>query len=257
MFSIQTKHSSLCSLILSLQHSELEREKSVEKSKWLQAELDGITQRVDTLEAALLNLQKENARLQTSLDLERSVGEKQEERIKALIKEKEEMKENEQREQERLKNQYQRLMKERLNEERRQFEDRLKEVKPPTLLVEEDTKKEEEEDVKLQADIHQLQNQVDFYQTQLQSLTQSKNELSEEALSMSQEIDQLRIKVKKTVHLQQEHDQLNARYQTLLELLGERTEEVQELKADLADVKDMYRTQIVELVQKIDQLSKK
>ncbi|KAG1453171.1 hypothetical protein G6F46_009666 [Rhizopus delemar] len=245
------------SLILSLQHSELEREKSVEKSKWLQAELDGITQRVDTLEAALLDLQKENARLQTSLDLERSVGEKQEERIKALIKEKEEMKENEQREQERLKNQYQRLMKERLNEERRQFEDRLKEVKPPTLLVEEDTKKEEEEDVKLQADIHQLQNQVDFYQTQLQSLTQSKNELSEEALSMSQEIDQLRIKVKKTVHLQQEHDQLNARYQTLLELLGERTEEVQELKADLADVKDMYRTQIVELVQKIDQLSKK
>lgn len=39
-------------------------------------------------------------------------------------------------------------------------------------------------------------------------------------------------------------------------MLGERTEEVQELKADIADVKEMYRNQIVELVAKIDQLSK-
>lgn len=39
-------------------------------------------------------------------------------------------------------------------------------------------------------------------------------------------------------------------------MLGERTEQVEELRADIADVKEMYRNQIVELVQKIDQLSK-
>ena len=40
------------------------------------------------------------------------------------------------------------------------------------------------------------------------------------------------------------------RYHASLELLGERTEQVEELKADIADVKEMYRNQIVELVGK-------
>jgi hypothetical protein len=48
----------------------------------------------------------------------------------------------------------------------------------------------------------------------------------------------------------------SCRYHAALEMLGERTEQVEELKADIADVKEMYRNQIVELVQKIDQLSK-
>jgi hypothetical protein len=55
--------------------------------------------------------------------------------------------------------------------------------------------------------------------------------------------------------LEIENADINRRYQASLELLGERTEQVEELRADIADVKDMYRTQIVEMVQKIDQLS--
>lgn len=55
--------------------------------------------------------------------------------------------------------------------------------------------------------------------------------------------------------LESENADINRRYQASLELLGERTEQVEELRADIADVKDMYRTQIVEMVQKIDQLS--
>ncbi|ORE10751.1 hypothetical protein BCV72DRAFT_199061, partial [Rhizopus microsporus var. microsporus] len=251
------------SLILSLQQVELERDKAIEKCKLLQSEIEGLNERLESVEASILGMQKENARLETNLELEKSVNEKLEQKIKTLIREQEDLKLTEQREQERLKNQYQRLLKDRLNEEKRQFEAKLKDLKTPTLIVEEDTNSsihsEYESSIaeKQPTDIHQLQNQVDFYQTQVQSLTQSKNELSEEILSMSQEIDKLRAETKKTISLQQEHDQLNQRYQTLLELLGERTEEVQELKADLIDIKEMYRTQIVELVQKIDQLSKK
>ena len=40
-----------------------------------------------------------------------------------------------------------------------------------------------------------------------------------------------------------------SRYHASLELLGERTEQVEELKQDIADLKEMYRNQIVELVQ--------
>ncbi|OAD01912.1 hypothetical protein MUCCIDRAFT_40287 [Mucor lusitanicus CBS 277.49] len=68
-------------------------------------------------------------------------------------------------------------------------------------------------------------------------------------------MEQLRKDVKKTRQLEEQHQQLNDRYQTLLELLGEKAEQVEELKADLQDVKEMYKSQIIDLVQKIDHLN--
>ncbi|KAF7722332.1 hypothetical protein EC973_003422 [Apophysomyces ossiformis] len=109
---------------------------------------------------------------------------------------------------------------------------------------------------RLQANIRQLENQLSFYQTQLQSSSQSRDELSEEMLHMTLEMDKLRNECKAVHELERQHEELNARYQASLELLGERTEQVEELKADVNDVKEMYRNQIVELVQKIDQLSR-
>ncbi|ORZ09254.1 TATA element modulatory factor 1 TATA binding-domain-containing protein [Absidia repens] len=108
---------------------------------------------------------------------------------------------------------------------------------------------------RMQMTIRQMENQLSFYQTQLQIATQSRDELSDELATMSQEMETLRDECRKMNSLQKEHDDINRRYQASLELLGERTEQVEELRADIADVKDMYRTQIVEMVQKIDQLS--
>ncbi|CAI6100005.1 unnamed protein product [Clonostachys chloroleuca] len=45
----------------------------------------------------------------------------------------------------------------------------------------------------------------------------------------------------KVAEMEKEMDELNARYQTTLELLGEKSELVEELKADVQDVKAMYR----------------
>lgn len=50
---------------------------------------------------------------------------------------------------------------------------------------------------------------------------------------------------------------IQRRYATALELVGEKTEQVEELRADLADMKQLYRTQISELLTKIDVLSRK
>ncbi|SAL97263.1 hypothetical protein [Absidia glauca] len=115
---------------------------------------------------------------------------------------------------------------------------------PPTIAID-----------RLQTTIRQMENQLDFYQTQLQSATQSRDEISEELMAMALEMDKLRDDCKKMQALESENADINRRYQASLELLGERTEQVEELRADIADVKDMYRTQIVEMVQKIDQLS--
>jgi hypothetical protein len=50
---------------------------------------------------------------------------------------------------------------------------------------------------------------------------------------------------------------INQRYNTLLELMGEKEEQVEELKADIIDLKSLYKAQISELLEKIEILSKK
>jgi archaellum component FlaC len=41
--------------------------------------------------------------------------------------------------------------------------------------------------------------------------------------------------------LEKDHEGLSQRHRTTLELLGEKSEQVEELKADILDVKQMYR----------------
>lgn len=48
--------------------------------------------------------------------------------------------------------------------------------------------------------------------------------------------------------LQAEYQQLEQRYAAAVELLGERDEQLEEMAADLADVKQLYKQQIEALV---------
>ena len=51
--------------------------------------------------------------------------------------------------------------------------------------------------------------------------------------------------------------QLQVRHDTLLELMGEKEEQVEELKADLLDVKQLYRSQIDMLVARLEAAERK
>jgi predicted RNase H-like nuclease (RuvC/YqgF family) len=274
------------SMILRMQSAELERSKTVEKQAKLQSEITQVTERLTKAELDLSVLEKENETLKDYSQSEKNIQKELQESIDTLTKEKDELVAKETQTQETLKTQYQRLMKERINEEKKQFELRLKaeRAKWDKLSVPKEDELPEPAQIssnnsvssrssfetssashavssilveRLQANIRQLENQLSFYQTQLQSSSQSRDELSEEVLSMSIEIEDLRKQTKKAADKDKQLKELNDRYQTLLELLGERTEQVEELKADLNDVKEMYRNQTVELVQKIDSLSKK
>ncbi|KAI8054963.1 TATA element modulatory factor 1 TATA binding-domain-containing protein, partial [Gilbertella persicaria] len=255
----------LCRIIIRMQTAEDERKKALEKDEKLQREIKDLRQRLEQTESELTQLKSHISTLEAQIEADTLIKKELEDRIQTLKREKQGLIDKEMKDQEGLKTQYQRLMKERLNEERKQFEIKLKanhnktpsisstrssldsnSTLPTTILVE-----------RLQSNIRQLENQISFYQTQLSSSSQSRDELSEEVLSMSQEIEQLRKEVKRTKDLETQHQQLDSRYQTLLELLGERTEQVEELKADLQDVKEMYKSQIIDLVQKLDQLRKK
>ena len=56
-----------------------------------------------------------------------------------------------------------------------------------------------------------------------------------------QEVEAKRADHNRVLELEKEVDAINARYQTTLEMLGEKSEMVEELKADVQDVKAMYR----------------
>ncbi|KAI8976998.1 TATA element modulatory factor 1 TATA binding-domain-containing protein, partial [Mycotypha africana] len=237
------------SLIVRMQLAEAEHEKILQEENKLKDEIHDLRQLLEASECKLKELQSTADGLKRQAEEDEKIKKDLKEKIELLMKEKQEQNERELKNQEGLKIQYQRLIKERLSEERKQFE--LNNAAPSASSISGGAGLVE----KLQANLRRLENQVNFYQTQLQNASQSRGELSEEVLHLTQEIDQLRKDAKKSEDLEHEYKDLHARYQTSLELLGERTEEVQELKADLQDVKEMYKSQIVELVQKIDQLS--
>jgi len=53
--------------------------------------------------------------------------------------------------------------------------------------------------------------------------------------------------------LKRSQQELEAKYQTMLTMYGEKVEEAEELRLDLQDVKDMFKTQIEQLVGKQSQ----
>ncbi len=50
--------------------------------------------------------------------------------------------------------------------------------------------------------------------------------------------------------------EMTQRYNTALQLIGEKEEQLEELRADIQDVKSLYKSQISDLLEKIEQLSK-
>jgi TATA element modulatory factor 1 TATA binding len=72
-------------------------------------------------------------------------------------------------------------------------------------------------------------------------LTAQRDEARQEVVSLMREVEMKRANDKRTNALEEEQRAINERYQTTLELLGEKSELVEELKADVADVKQMYR----------------
>jgi F0F1-type ATP synthase delta subunit len=57
--------------------------------------------------------------------------------------------------------------------------------------------------------------------------------------------------------LKAEMEQMQVRYRTALEMIGEKEELVEELRHDINDLKTLYRSQITELLEKLDKERKK
>ncbi|KAG0046395.1 hypothetical protein BGZ83_008430 [Gryganskiella cystojenkinii] len=100
--------------------------------------------------------------------------------------------------------------------------------------------------------VRQLEGQVTFLAEQVRTTNKNKDDLSDELVKVTMELEELQQVASRVPGLEQELSLLQQRHKAALEMLGEKTEEVQELQQDISDVKEAYRDQINELLSQLE-----
>lgn len=106
-----------------------------------------------------------------------------------------------------------------------------------------------------EAALRQKDGELQSYISRLSTLESIRDSLSEELVKLTEESEKLRAEASHLPSLRAELEALRRRHSSALELMGERDEELEELRNDIADLKEMYREQIDLLVNKVQVLS--
>ncbi|XP_061951072.1 golgin candidate 5-like [Populus nigra] len=99
--------------------------------------------------------------------------------------------------------------------------------------------------------LRQKEGELASYMSRLASMESVRDSLAEELVKMTSQCEKLRAESALLPGVQAELDGLRRRHSAALELMGERDEELEELRADIVDLKEMYREQVNLLVNKI------
>jgi len=94
---------------------------------------------------------------------------------------------------------------------------------------------------RMSAAIRRLESEKVAGREELARIQRQRDEARAEIVTLMREAESNKAARVRVTELETELEQLKDRYETTLELLGEKTEEVEELKGDVADVKAMYR----------------
>ncbi|GAV64459.1 TMF_TATA_bd domain-containing protein/TMF_DNA_bd domain-containing protein [Cephalotus follicularis] len=107
----------------------------------------------------------------------------------------------------------------------------------------------------LEATLRQKEGELASYMSRLASMESIRDSLAEELVKMTGQCEKLRAEAANLPGIRAELESLRRRHSSALELMGERDEELEELRADIVDLKEMYREQVNLLVDKIQILS--
>ena len=94
---------------------------------------------------------------------------------------------------------------------------------------------------RMSAAVRRLESEKAVFKDELDRLSAQRDEAREQVVALMREAEEKREVGARAVRLEAEVAEINQRYQTTLEMLGEKSELVEELRADVADVKQMYR----------------
>lgn len=94
---------------------------------------------------------------------------------------------------------------------------------------------------RMSAAVRRLESEKAASRDELDRLSAQRDEAREEAVALMREAEGKRTADSKISKLEIDMVEMNQRYQTTLEMLGEKSELVEELQADITDVKQMYK----------------
>ncbi|XP_051528913.1 TATA element modulatory factor-like isoform X2 [Myxocyprinus asiaticus] len=100
----------------------------------------------------------------------------------------------------------------------------------------------------LQSQLKLREGEIAQLQLEIASLERSRTVMAEELVRLTNQNDEIESKVKEIPRLKVQLKDLEQRHNTILQMYGEKAEEAEELRLDLQDVKNMYKTQIDELL---------
>ncbi|KAJ8512595.1 hypothetical protein OPV22_003029 [Ensete ventricosum] len=103
--------------------------------------------------------------------------------------------------------------------------------------------------------LRQKDGELVSYMSRLASLESVRNSLAEELVKMTEQCEKLRADAGVLPGLRAELEALRRRHSAALELMGEHDEELEELRADIIDLKEMYREQVDLLVNRIQTMT--
>ncbi|KAK6125002.1 hypothetical protein DH2020_041276 [Rehmannia glutinosa] len=106
-----------------------------------------------------------------------------------------------------------------------------------------------------EAALRQKEGELASYMSRLASMESIRDSLAEELVKMTAQCEKLGAEAATLPGIRAELESLRRRHSAALELMGERDEELEELRADIVDLKEMYREQVNLLVNKIQILS--
>jgi predicted RNase H-like nuclease (RuvC/YqgF family) len=94
---------------------------------------------------------------------------------------------------------------------------------------------------RMSATVRRLESERAASKDELIRLINQRDEARQEVVELMREVEEKRKLNNRVRELETQVVQLDERYQTTLELLGEKSEQVEELRADIADLKKIYR----------------
>lgn len=100
----------------------------------------------------------------------------------------------------------------------------------------------------LQSQLKLREGEIVQLQLEIASLEKTRSIMAEELVKLTNLNDELDEKVQEIPKLRVQLRDLDQRYNTILQMYGEKAEEAEELRLDLEDVKNMYKAQIDELL---------
>lgn len=102
----------------------------------------------------------------------------------------------------------------------------------------------------LQSHVKQKEGAVAQLQGEIIQLERTRASMAEEIVKLANQNEQLEEEVKVIPELKKNLRELEHRYNAVLQMYGEKAEEVNELRLDIQEIKEMYRQQIEDLVKK-------